>query len=219
MYNELVKRTITGISIGIIVGSIYLYLPPIFFSLFLCILLALILLYEMPRLLDYTKWYSWLFSLLYPITPFCMLILLNSTTEYHFLVFLIFILTFANDVGAYFMGKYCGKHKLCPRISPKKTWEGFFGGTTFVFLIIIILLFFKQCTIKIVSALFFSILVAFIATIGDLFESWLKRKAGVKDSGDLLPGHGGLLDRFDSILAVAIVVYFCRSYFLNLFCK
>jgi len=207
MNNELIKRCITGTAIGMGVWYIFLYTQPIIFSLLLIAILMLILFTEMPRLYNYKKPHAWLFTLIYPLLPFAMLITSNQHPSSRKLVILIFAVSFANDVGAYFIGKIFGRHKLCPSISPKKTIEGFVGGWAAIFLM---LPFFISTSV--VYAILGSFICAATATAGDLFESWLKRKARVKDSGTLLPGHGGLLDRFDSILAVTILVYMCRAF-------
>ncbi len=110
------------------------------------------------------------------------------------------------DTGAYFSGRWWGKHPLASKISPKKTWEGFWGGLilTVVFFAVLSLL----LPMNLGQRVFFIVLITFCvfsSVIGDLFVSLLKRRAGVKDTGTLLPGHGGLLDRGDSALsAVAI---------------
>jgi phosphatidate cytidylyltransferase len=108
--------------------------------------------------------------------------------------------TFAVDTSAYFVGRTIGRHKLAPSISPKKTWEGFFGGwaggaAAIVLLNLILDLDAEPAAIAVLAAT-----LPLAATVGDLFESWLKRRAGVKDASNILPGHGGILDRADSIL-------------------
>ena len=114
------------------------------------------------------------------------------------------ITTWAADVGAYVFGSLWGRRKIAPRISPGKTWEGTFGG-------------FGAAALAVlgVAALFglgrpgaavFAVTIGPVAFLGDLLESWVKRRAGVKDSGTLLPGHGGMLDRIDSLLAVATLI-------------
>jgi phosphatidate cytidylyltransferase len=118
----------------------------------------------------------------------------------------IFILIWTNDTFAYIIGKKWGKNKLFERISPKKTIEGFAGGVLFCILASIILsLFFNffSLGIWISSAIF----VGVFGTIGDLIESKFKREANVKDSGNIMPGHGGILDRLDSIIFVAPFLY------------
>ncbi len=119
----------------------------------------------------------------------------------------------ASDVGAYTVGRIFGKHPLAPQLSPKKTLEGAFGGLGLAIVIVSSSAYLLETLlgirIDLYDALLFAILVASAAQLGDLFESLLKRWVGVKDSGTLLPGHGGLLDRLDSLMfAVPITYYF-----------
>jgi phosphatidate cytidylyltransferase len=117
-------------------------------------------------------------------------------------IYIVFPLIWINDTFAYIIGSLVGKHKFCEKISPKKTWEGLLGGfiITLVAAIIINLYYFKfENTIVLTSVL----IVCVSATLGDLFESKIKREAEVKDSGKLIPGHGGILDRIDSLLIAA----------------
>ena len=115
------------------------------------------------------------------------------------LLLLVFGLIWSNDVFAYLTGHLLGKHKLFPRISPGKTIEGSLGGLIFTILAICILSHYVSW-LSIPVAVGFAIISVVFGTLGDLCESMLKRQAGVKDSGNLIPGHGGILDRFDSIL-------------------
>lgn len=206
MKNELIKRCITGTMLGLGLWYLFFYAQPIVFSALLLFILVLILFTEMPRIYNYKKPIAWIATLLYPIAPFLMLIGFNQHKHTRMLVLTIFVLSFANDVGAYFIGKLLGKHKLCPSLSPKKTIEGFIGG--WIAILILFPFFFST---SMPYAVLGSFICAAVATLGDLFESWLKRRARVKDSGALLPGHGGLLDRFDSILAVTILIYLCKN--------
>lgn len=114
--------------------------------------------------------------------------------------------TWASDTFAYFVGSQFGKHKLCPVISPRKTVEGAIGGLAGCILVITFLGVWMQ--LSILHSLFLGLLIGITAPIGDLAESALKRFAGVKDSGSILPGHGGILDRFDSILFAVPAVYY-----------
>ena len=118
------------------------------------------------------------------------------------------------DAGAYYVGKNLGKHKLVPKISPGKTWEGVVGGIALssIFAAIATATFFPELPYK------FSIPLAIVMTVaglfGDLAESAIKRGAGAKDAANILPGHGGMLDRLDSLLFNApILYYFARFYF------
>ena len=124
-------------------------------------------------------------------------------------VFLALFTTFGSDTAAYFIGKAFGRHKLAPGISPGKTWEGaiagVFGG------VIISLLFILSTPLQLPlgygQAVLLGVLISVFGQLGDLAESLLKRNAGVKDSGGLMPGHGGLLDRMDSVVLAGVVVY------------
>lgn len=132
--------------------------------------------------------------------PFLIaLIALQARLGPSFLLFAL-VLVWVNDIGAYFAGRLFGKHYLAPNISPKKTWEGFIGGMITALLIIAIGGFlFNIQGIKWVSWLVLGVVVSLWAVIGDLFESMLKRLANKKDSSQLLPGHGGVYDRIDSL--------------------
>ena len=128
-------------------------------------------------------------------------------------VVLLFVVTWANDTLAYFTGRFLGKHPLAPRISPKKTWEGFWGGAagSVVGALVVKALFLPRLSIP--AAVLVGAGAAFLGPLGDLCESMLKRAAGVKDSGKLLPGHGGLLDRIDAVLFTAPWVVACALWF------
>ncbi len=111
-------------------------------------------------------------------------------------------IVWAADTGAYFVGVRFGKRKLAPRISPGKSWEGLYGGlATTLLLAILVLPWFNLSWSVLPKLLLLTGVTALFSVAGDLFESLLKRHAGTKDSGDLIPGHGGLLDRLDSLLA------------------
>ncbi len=114
-------------------------------------------------------------------------------------VFGILLLTWTNDTGAYMVGSLIGKTPLLPRISPKKTWEGSIGGVAITFLFAFLLHRLLN-ELELVDWLILATIVSVFASIGDLVESMLKRSYGIKDSGKLLPGHGGLLDRFDGFI-------------------
>jgi phosphatidate cytidylyltransferase len=129
----------------------------------------------------------------------------NRIFNFHFpLAFLLML--WASDTGAYLFGRKLGKTRLFERHSPKKSWEGFFGGVfTSVLVAVIISFIFKEVAVGIWVGM--AVLVVSFGTLGDLVESMLKRSLDVKDSGTLLPGHGGLLDRFDGLLIAAPLVY------------
>jgi phosphatidate cytidylyltransferase len=124
----------------------------------------------------------------------------------------IFILIWTNDSFAYLTGVNFGKHKICPKVSPKKSWEGFFGGSIFTLLMAFVLHRFWG-EMELVYWFGLAVIVSVFGTTGDFIQSQLKRLAGVKDSGKLLPGHGGLFDRFDSFL---FIMPFSAFYYLIL---
>jgi phosphatidate cytidylyltransferase len=130
---------------------------------------------------------------------------------------LVLLLTiWANDSAAYLTGHYFGKTKLAPKVSPAKTWEGFAGGLVMSVISVFVVTWVADLVLKPPSqfhlpwyhALLLGVLICLFGTVGDLAESLLKRGAKVKDSGNIFPGHGGILDRSDSLLFAAIVVYF-----------
>jgi len=126
------------------------------------------------------------------------------------IIFGLLLLTWANDTGAYLIGSQIGRTKLFPRISPKKTWEGSLGGVVVAFMAAYLLsMVFKDLALK--DWLVLALLVSIFGSIGDLVESMLKRSLNIKDSGNLLPGHGGMLDRFDAFL---FLLPFAAAYLL-----
>lgn len=139
---------------------------------------------------------------------------MTSMGGYHYTLPLsILLLIWANDTGAYVLGRAFGRHKLFERISPGKTWEGFIGGLLSALVVGIVLYrYFGGLPQSIWLAM--AAIVSIIGTVGDLVESMLKRSLGIKDSGGILPGHGGLLDRFDSLLFATPAVYVFLSVML-----
>lgn len=141
----------------------------------------------------------------------------SSMTQYNGLLLLaVFIFIWVNDTGAYLVGSRWGKRRLAPSISPKKSVEGSIGGLLLVLLSAVILRLLLLPELSWLSILLIAAVVAIFGTIGDLFESSLKRQAGVKDSGKLIPGHGGILDRIDSLLLAVPAVYLLLA-FLDLY--
>ena len=126
----------------------------------------------------------------------------------------------AVDVGAYFSGRKIGGPKIAPTISPSKTWSGLLGGILAAILVLVLFEWFyfrfiggchlEPCKSSLEGLIWIGSLTAILAQSGDFFESWMKRQAGVKDSGTLIPGHGGLFDRVDGLLAVAFAIGLLR---------
>jgi len=123
-------------------------------------------------------------------------------------VFLAMFATFGSDTAAFFIGRVLGKHHLAPRISPGKTWEGAVGGVLGSVLVSLVLVYFFRLPLGYGWTILLGLLVSILGQLGDLVESLLKRNMGVKDSGRLIPGHGGFLDRIDSVVIAGIVVYY-----------
>lgn len=148
-----------------------------------------------------------IFTVIYTALPFGFALGLpwDETQNFTWAVFLLFILIWSSDSFAYFTGRMFGKHKMAPKISPKKTWEGFAGG---VFFTLVLGYFIEQKFPELRGNwMVIGLLVSVFAPLGDLVESQLKRTFGVKDSGNIIPGHGGVLDRLDSFIITAPVVY------------
>lgn len=149
-------------------------------------------------------------GLIYSALPFALLIYLvfqNGVENFRpDIVMGLFILIWVNDTGAYLVGVNFGKHRLFERISPKKSWEGSIGGGVVTLLAAWGCSYFSQ-ELSLTLWLFVGLIVAVVGGLGDLVESLFKRSIHVKDSGTILPGHGGILDRFDAILIVAPIVF------------
>lgn len=118
-----------------------------------------------------------------------------------------FLIVWLTDSGAYLIGRKIGKHKLAPHVSPNKTWEGSIGGTVLAVLVLAVYLYFFPQRYSYSMMLLLTLIFSVGGQLGDLVESALKRHYGVKDSGKILPGHGGILDRFDSIMFILPIMF------------
>jgi len=202
-------RLITALFLttGFLVSYFYM---PILLSIAFGALLLVILIYEWPKI------GPWWLTPLYPVLPCILLILLNQSLDRRLILF-IFIMCALFDTAGYIFGSLFGKHKLASSLSPKKSWEGLLAGITAVFIIAPLLM--NMLNLPATSLGFwyyiFMVFFCFLALAGDLLVSYFKRRAGVKDTSNLLPGHGGLLDRLDSILLTTILVYTCKSYLVS----
>lgn len=147
-----------------------------------------------------------LFSVLYLGVPMATLniIYCADPDNYRWLVLIVFMLIWLNDTGAFCIGTALGRHRMFPRLSPKKSLEGFAGGLVCCMAVAAVIgRWFDVVGLPLWQWLLIGVVVCVFATWGDLFESLLKRNVGVKDSGNIIPGHGGILDRIDSLLFVA----------------
>ena len=139
----------------------------------------------------------------------------NPEMTFAYFVFALFVTVWICDSAAYFLGKAYGKHKLFPSVSPKKSWEGAIAGFVASMITFTFLIYFLIPEFPMIHSIIIGILIGIFGQIGDLAESLLKRDAGIKDSSTILPGHGGFLDRFDSIIFVAPILFI---YLYVLFC-
>jgi phosphatidate cytidylyltransferase len=224
---QLVTGIITGLSAycistlvasGMISGNWFLILIP---------MMSVILVIELYRKQDrpFDSLSHTFFSVLYTAVPFSLFPFsafsqtgLDSILPHNSIVFSpgiiigFFILIWTNDTGAYLIGISVGKHRLMERISPKKSWEGFFGGLILAVMVAWLL----SGWLGVIGSygwIIVSIIISIAGTYGDLIESMLKRSLGVKDSGTIMPGHGGFLDRFDSVVLSFPLVYLYISLF------
>ena len=182
------------------------YQPALYLASAVAIALTLaIWLATPPRRRNAIAWLAGIAGAVYVAGLGSALISLRGLSEGFTWILVAFIGTWAYDTGGYLGGKFFGKHLLAPRISPKKTWEGVVAGATALLICMAVFSFFLKIELWQIPIL--ALLVAAAAQMGDLFESALKRTAGVKNSGAVIPGHGGILDRVDSLLVSGLVVY------------
>ena len=184
--------------------------PEIFilYSLLTGIMLICINLWATSRsfLIDFRKVISGFLYILLPLSLTLYIVKYDKHDYSPDLLLIILVLIWIYDSLAYITGVLFGKHKIMPSVSPKKTWEGLIGGLMFT-LLAAWLISMHNLTYTTSQWIIISLIVVIAGTTGDFFESFLKRKAGVKDSGRCLPGHGGILDRFDSFLFIIPVVF------------
>ena len=206
--NETLKRALSGFVYVLIMWFGTSFSELSFQILFL--VLGLVSIYEMWKL---RKGKSKVYAFVYVLLPFFLIHFFGKIESLNFnsvfdpsLILLMFILTWTFDTFAYLFGVRFGKTKIMPSVSPKKSWEGFAGG--FIFTVLASLItnhYFLEVDNSIALAM--SLFLPFTATLGDFTESYFKRKAGVKDSGNFIPGHGGMLDRMDAFMITITVLY------------
>ena len=195
---ELIVRILTGICIAAFFLWV-LYAPTWVFMFFIAMLYGIIMITEWPQLFSYREPGFWLLLPFYPLLSMLLIIHLKATGNTQLILFTVSLVT-AHDIGSYIIGKRWGVTKISS-LSPGKTWEGFIGGCVATYAVS---LFFIPKPLTMIPV---SLLLSTSALIGDLFESALKRRAGIKDTSSLLPGHGGILDRIDGILVAIPIAY------------
>jgi phosphatidate cytidylyltransferase len=199
--NELAIRSLTGLAL-IVLALMAAYVGGYYFAVLVAAASTAIL-WEWMRI---TKGWGFAWSVAgfaYALLAALALLLIRDRADNGLaLVVWVFIVTWATDIGAYFAGRRFGTTKLAPAISPNKTWAGLHGGIAAATIIggAWTWLIGFEPILFVLAPLF-----AVSAQIGDLFESWMKRRAGIKDSGNWLPGHGGIFDRLDGLIPVAIL--------------
>jgi len=192
-----------------LIGSFIFKLPDYYFWLFFPFLFIPFLT-ELFRKNEapFTNLLHVIAPVLYVIVPMALFVRLGFIEdEYNFILILSFLLMqWANDTGAYLSGYFFGKKKLFERISPNKTWEGAIGGAILTVVVGVLCWYFYRIY-AIELYLGFAIIIATVGSLGDLVQSMLKRSLNVKDSGKLMPGHGGVLDRFDGLILASPFIY------------
>ena len=152
----------------------------------------------------------------YITTGFSSIVMLRDLPHGGFLILLVFVGAWVTDGAAYFVGRALGKHKLIPDVSPKKTIEGAIGGSVFCalsFLIFgLVVGHFSSASVNVLQIIIAGLVISIISQFGDLIASLIKRHYGIKDYGKLFPGHGGVMDRFDSIIAISPFLLMICSY-------
>lgn len=210
--NEVFKRTLTGIILLIGFGGAYLH-SPLLFVFVIGIILGIILMAEWPTLMPHTLSPWWIITPFFPILPMSMLMwltLLFHSSDFYLPLYPI-IVAWTADTAGYVFGKFFGKHKMCPNISPNKTWEGFAGSLIAVFCMHvyiapkILIIQRAYSTHPIILNFLATVIFTSVSFLGGLLLSFLKRKNNLKDAGAILPGHGGFLDRFDGVMAATLL--------------
>ena len=154
------------------------------------------------------------FGILYIPLFLSFLVLIRNSSQGLVWIFFLLVMVFACDTGAFYIGTWLGRNKLCPSVSPNKTIEGSIGGLAAALIAGGIYRLYVIPDLALGKVMLLSIVIGIVGQIGDLFESECKRYGHIKDSGSILPGHGGLLDRIDALLFAAPVVYCFKQYLL-----
>ena len=217
-HRQAIQRFITAGILGSLFWAVFFYMPVIAFSVLLGIIITIILIKEWGKFFRLNHFWFWFIMPWYPILPFVLMIYLNHNTCYRLLLYYTFVIVFSFDSAAYVVGKLIGHYKITPIISPGKTLEGCIGGILFTFGAFEFALYNANVVMPWPTKTLLIMVGCMLAFLGDIFESFLKRKAHLKDSGDLLPGHGGFLDRFDAVMMVSYFVFLFRHELAQAIC-
>jgi phosphatidate cytidylyltransferase len=189
-------------------------LVPLVLAILIVPALSMALRDKPKRMLATTR--ATLFPIAFVALPFSYLVAIHDVHERgRWLLVLLFVIVAVGDTMAFYVGSLLGRRRLAPEISPKKTWEGAVGGVSFAVAGSLAFAEWVVPSIPLIHAAVLGILLATAAIVGDLTESMVKRAVGVKDSSRLLPGHGGMLDRTDSLLFTGPILYYYYVYFLQ----
>lgn len=182
------------------------YCGPLLFAIFLIMIIDLVLLYPKRNLNDLAIGFFGAFYIGFLLSY--ALALQNMLQPFLYIV-LVCIFTWSSDVGGYLFGRLWGKRKLAPQLSPNKTWAGAIGGVTLAIIVALTSYYVLPLEkLTLIHLLWLGLVCSLAAQFGDLFASAMKRFFVVKDSGNIIPGHGGVLDRFDSFMLVLPVLYY-----------
>lgn len=216
MIKQAAQRFITATVLATVFWGVFFYLPPVAFSFLLLMILLIIILMEWKNLFRLNDFWFWFIMPWYPILPFALLIYLNSEPHFRILITYLFVTVFSFDSMAYITGVLLGSHKIIPQISPGKTIEGCIGGFFGALISFYLTMWYDHILLPWYTVFILVFTICLFAFLGDIFESFLKRNAHIKDSGNILPGHGGFLDRFDAVIMVTYLFFFFRHELVNL---
>lgn len=218
VFKENLARFVTSMILGVLFWVVFFYLPKILFSYLLFGILVTILIFEWKNIFHSNNFWFWFIMPWYPILPFAMMIYMSNVACYRTLVYYLFFIVFSFDSSAYISGKLLGLHQVVPQISPGKTIEGCIGGFIGALIAFYIALWYQNTHIALHTIFILTFIICSIAFAGDIFESFLKRQAHIKDAGIILPGHGGFLDRFDAVIFVAYFFFLFRNELAQILC-
>ncbi|KMQ59511.1 hypothetical protein ACM46_20720 [Chryseobacterium angstadtii] len=214
MYQNSSNRVIPSLLVGIMQFFLLYFLPIERYFVYSSVVAVMVLLSFFLLKTSLQQLTGIFIALLVCLFAFPHLSFIRETASGLNAVIFLVVITELNDVFQYLMGKFFGKHKITPKISPNKTLEGFIGGVFLTVLLSNILGFFLLNTCILINTVL-GFILGISGFFGDVFMSYLKRKAGIKDTGNLLPGHGGLLDRMDSLIFNAPVFFWMCLLLIN----